>query len=195
MSEDLREVKVELSNHHVHLKPDTIEKLFGEGYELHCKRDIGGGEFVAEETVTVRSEKGELANIRILGPYRKFDQVELLASDAIKLKVNAPTVESGHLEDACALTLVGPAGEVTCNCGIIAARHVHLTEERAAKLGIGREEMCKITSSGVRKTTFYNVVARLHNVSDVCVIHLDFEEGNAAGLKNGDVLIVEKQED
>lgn len=181
-------IKVELSNHHIHLTPPTIEALFGKGYELTNIRDLGGTEFVAAETLDVQGPKGTVKKIRVLGPYRKFDQVELLASDAVKLGVNAPVVESGHLEEACDLTLIGPAGQVTLPCGIIAARHVHLTYARAEALGIAAEQLVSITSQGPRSTTFHNVIARLHNESDVCVIHLDFEEGNAAGLKNGDYL-------
>ena len=48
-----------------------------------------------------------------------------------------------------------------------------------------------MTSAGVRSVTFHNVVVRENTVSDVCVIHMDFEEGNAAGVKNGDVLELE----
>lgn len=187
------EIKVELSNHHVHLLPETIALLFGEGYELHVRRDLGGGEFVAEETVDVEGPKGKLEKVRIIGPHRKFDQVELLAGDARRLGVEAPVVESGHLENACPLTLIGPHGSVVRSCGIIAARHVHLTVARAKALGINEGDLLSIRSSGPRATTYHNVLARLHNLSDVCVIHLDFDEGNAAGLKNGDVLELMKE--
>lgn len=186
-------IKVELSNHHIHLRQETLEALFGKDYELHVKKNLGGTEFAAEETLTVRGRKGEIRGIRVLGPARKFDQVELLASDAVKLGETPPVVESGHLEDACELKLVGPAGEVTCRCGIVAARHVHLTYDRAEELGIQAGQMVSITSGGPRSTTFHNVIARLHNESDICVIHLDFEEGNAAGLRNGDVLEIKEQ--
>lgn len=184
----LNQIEVMLDNHHIHLKQETIFRLFGEGYTVGVKKDLGGGEYVSTDTLDVSGPKGTIRNVRIVGPYRSFDQVELLASDARKLGVDAPVVESGNLEHACELTLTGPAGSVTIPCGIIAARHVHLTCKRAEQLGVKEGQAVSITSSGVRATTFHNVTVRLHDRSEVCVIHMDFEEGNAAGLKNGDYL-------
>lgn len=177
-----------LDNHHVHLKQETIDVLFGQGYELPQKKYLGGGEYISTETIDVIGPKNTLTGIRVMGPYRPFDQVELLASDAMKLGVNPPVVESGHLDDACELTLKGPKGEITLKCGIIAARHVHLCTAVMQELGLKELQPVSVTSSGPRSVTFHNVVVRENKVSDVCVIHMDFEEGNAAGLKNGDVL-------
>ena len=191
MDEYLRMIEVMLDNHHCHLKPETLTALFGEGYELPVLRDLGGGEYVSTDSIDVTGPRGTIKNIRVVGPYRSFTQVELLASDAVKLGVTPPVVESGHLEDACELTLTGPAGSVTLPCGIIAARHVHIATKRLAELGLKDKQTVSITSSGVRSVTFHNVLVRENAVSDVNVIHMDFEEGNAAGIKNGDTLKLE----
>lgn len=189
--EELKNIEVMLDNHHCHLRQDVVEQLFGTGYVLPVKRDLGGGEYVSTETVDVTGPKGTLKGIRIVGPYRPFTQVELLASDAVKLGVTPPVVESGHLEDACELTITGPKGSVTLPCGIIAARHVHISTKRMEALGLKNKQLVSVTSSGLRSVTFHNVIVRENTVSDVNVIHMDFEEGNAAGVKNHDVLTLE----
>lgn len=186
-----RKIEVMLDNHHIHLRQETVEQLFGEGYVLPQKKYLGGGEYISTETIDVAGPKGTIKGIRVMGPNRPFDQVELLASDAMKLGVQAPVVESGNLKDACELTLIGPKASVTLNCGIVAARHVHICTKLLGELGLKELQPVSVTSSGTRAVTFHNVVVRENKVSDVCVIHMDFEEGNAAGLKNGDILELE----
>ena len=179
-------ITVMLSNHHVHLRQETLDVLFGEGQELHKTKDLGAGQYACEEMVKVSGPKGTIGALRVLGPLRKFDQVELLAPDLRKLGVDAPVAESGHLDEACELVLEGPAGSAALPCGIIAARHVHLCEVTAGKLGLSAGDMTSITSEGIRSTTFHNVVVRVHPGDKDDVIHLDFDEGNAAGFRNGD---------
>ena len=186
-----KKFEVMLDNHHIHLKQDTIEKLFGEGYVLPQKKYLGGGEYISTETLDVQGPKGTIKGIRVMGPNRPFDQVELLQSDTMKLGVMPPVVESGNLKDACELTLIGPKGTVTLNCGIVPARHVHICTKIMRELGLKELQPVSVTSAGVRSVTFHNVVVRENTISDVCVIHMDFEEGNAAGVKNGDVLELE----
>ncbi|WP_369281817.1 PduL/EutD family phosphate acyltransferase [Oscillibacter sp. GMB15532] len=191
MENKLNSIEVMLDNHHVHLRQETVEKLFGEGYVLPQKKYLGGGEYISTETIDVTGPKGTISGIRVMGPNRPFDQAELLQSDALKLGVNAPIVESGHLENACELTLVGPKASVTLKCGIVAARHVHICTKDLARIGVRNMQTVSITSGGIRSVTFHNVIVRENTVSDVNVIHMDFEEGNAAGVKNGDILELE----
>ena len=188
MSDSKRKIEVMLDNHHVHLRQETVEKLFGEGYVLPQKKYLGGGEYISTETIDIQGPKGTIKGIRVMGPNRPFDQAELLQSDALKLGVDAPVVESGNLEHACELTLVGPHASVTLKCGIIAARHVHICTKLLKELGLKELQPVSITSGGPRSVTFHNVVVRENTVSDVCVIHMDFKEGNAAGIRNGAVL-------
>ena len=75
MANELRQIEVMLDNHHCHLKPETIEALFGAGYELPVKKILGGGEYVSTDCVDVTGPKGTIKNIRIVGPYRPFTQV------------------------------------------------------------------------------------------------------------------------
>lgn len=186
-------ITVMLSNHHVHLRRETLDVLFGEGAELHRAKELGMGQYACEETVKVSGPKGTIGMLRVIGPLRGLDQVELLAPDVRKLGVDAPVAESGHLDDACELVLEGPCGSVALPCGIIAARHVHLCEATAGKLGLAQGDRVSITSEGIRSTTFHNVIARIHKGDGDDVIHLDFDEGNAAGFRNGDAAELVKQ--
>ena len=108
-----KEFLVEISARHVHVTKETLEALFGKGYELTPKKDLSHpGQFASEERVTVVGSKKELAGVSILGPCRSADQVELSATDARSIGVAAPIRESGDVKGSGACKLVGPCGEV-----------------------------------------------------------------------------------
>ena len=119
---------VETSARHVHVTQETLETLFGKGATLTKKKDLSQpGQFACEERVTVVGPKKELANVSILGPVRKADQIELSATDARSIGVAAPIRESGDTAGSGACKLVGPCGEVECSEGVIVAkRHILL---------------------------------------------------------------------
>ncbi len=156
---------VETSARHIHLTQETVEKLFGAGYQLTKRKDLSyPGQFACNERVTVVGPKKEMANVSILGPVRKANQVELSGSDARTLGINAPIRESGHVEGSGACKLIGPAGEVELTEGaIIAKRHLHVTEEDAAQMGIKNGEIIKVACGGPeRKLIFDDVVVRVN---------------------------------
>src|SRR5699024_2911042 len=134
-SSDLFTMKilVETSARHIHVTDETLEKLFGKGYQLTVKKMLSQpGQYASNERVTVVGPKRELANVSILGPTRKVNQVELSATDARSIGVAAPVRGSGDVAGSGACKLVGPAGEVELSEGvIIAKRHVHMTPEDA----------------------------------------------------------------
>lgn len=181
-------VPVGLSNKHLHLSAEDLEILFGKGYELTPFKPLKQpGQYASEEKVDVVGPKGTLKGIRILGPVRKETQVELAMTDARAIGVNAPVKESGKLDGTPGLKLVGPAGETTIDHGaIVALRHVHLSPEQAKEAGVTDKQIVSIRFGGERGLVFDNVLVRSgegHNLE----IHLDTDEGNAAGLKNGDL--------
>lgn len=186
-----KQVKVMLSNRHVHLSPEALAVLFGEGAELHVKKQMGG-EFAAEECVDLVGPKGTIKNVRIMGPaHRPYTQVEILFGDTYKLGVKAPVRNSGDLKGSVGIKLVGPKGELELEEGVIVARrHVHMNLATAAELGVVHGQIISLKCEGLRPLVFNDV----HVVaSDRCrefVVHLDSEEGNAAGLKNGDMVTV-----
>lgn len=179
---------VMLSNRHVHLLAEDIVKLFG---ELTIERRLFGDDFVAKETVTLVGPKGKIENVRVLGPARKYTQAELLKSDCIKLGLNAPIAETGDLSKAATIQMIGTAGEITEKCAIIAMRHIHFKPETAALMDIKDRDFVSVIAEGERGLVFHRVLARVAP-QNIDVIHLDLEEGNAADLKNNDILEIIK---
>jgi putative phosphotransacetylase len=122
--------------------------------------------------------------VRILGPLRNYDQVEISLTDARVLGVNAPVSNSGSLENAAPLTLVGPAGSVYLErCAIIASRHIHMSNKDAAKFGVKEGDYCKVRISGEKSTIFEDVLVRT-NDNWLLQIHLDTDDGNAANVRS-----------
>jgi len=105
-----------ISNRHIHLSQSDANTLFGSNYQLTKMKDLSQpGQFAAEETVIIKGPKSEIAKVRVLGPYRKFSQVEILASDNFKLGTNAPLRLSGDLEGSEAIEVIGPNGTLHLN--------------------------------------------------------------------------------
>ncbi|NLT48010.1 MAG: phosphate propanoyltransferase [Clostridiales bacterium] len=181
-------VPVGLSNKHLHLSAEDLEALFGKGYELTPFKPLKQpGQYAAEEKVDIVGPKGTLKAVRILGPVRKETQVELAMTDARAIGVNAPVKESGKLDGTPGVKLVGPAGEIEIDHGaIVALRHIHLSTEQAKEAGVHDKQMVSLRFCGERGLVFDNVLIRSGEGHDL-EIHLDTDEGNAAGLKNGDL--------
>lgn len=177
-----------LSNRHIHLTEEAAKTLFGE-QGITIKNYTNGTEvaFAANETVTLAGPKGKIENVRVLGPYRKFVQVELLASDNYKLGVEASVHMSGDLRDAATLRIIGPKGEFEAACAIVAQRHLHTGYEDAAELRLNDGDEVGVRVEGIRAVTFDHVIVKVgKKVPRDLLTHLDTEEGNAAGVKNHD---------
>ena len=137
---------IETSARHIHLTQETVEKLFGEGYQLTVRKPLSyPGQYACNERLTIVGPKKEMANVSILGPTRKADQVEVSATDARTLGIDAPVRESGHVEGSGACKLIGPKGEVELSQGvIIAKRHLHVRQEDAEKMGVKDKEIITV---------------------------------------------------
>lgn len=178
-------VLVEISARHVHLSQKDLETLFGAGHELTPKKDLSQpGQYASEERVTLVGSKGEIKNVIILGPVRNETQVEISLTDSRALGVVALIRESGDIEGTNGCTLVGPKGEVKLEKGVIAAkRHIHLTPEQAASHNVKDQEIVAVkVETPDRTTTFGDVVVRVKETFDAAM-HLDTDEGNAAGIQ------------
>lgn len=182
-----KEVLVETSARHIHVSQADLETLFGKGYELTHKKDLSQpGQFACEERVQVIGAKGSFPKVSILGPVRPETQVELSASDARSIGVDAPCRESGDVAGSGACKLVGPAGEVELKEGVIVAkRHIHATPEDAEKYGVEDKQIVsvKIESDG-RNLVFGDVVVRV-SPKYALAMHIDTDEANAAFAKPG----------
>lgn len=179
------QVLVEISARHVHLSQADLETLFGEGYGLTIKKMLSQpGQYACEERVKVIGAKGEFPGVSILGPVRKETQIELSLTDARSIGVVAPVRESGDLEGSGGCTLVGPAGEVKLEKGVIAAkRHIHATTADAEAMGVenGQIVSVEIPTANGRNLTFGDVVVRVSD-SYALAMHIDTDEANAAGM-------------
>ncbi len=180
-------VLIETSARHIHVSQADLETLFGAGYELTPKKDLSQpGQFACEERVTVVGPKKELAGVSILGPVRPETQVEISLSDARAIGVTALIRESGETEGTMGCKLVGPAGEVEIDHGVICAkRHIHMTTADAEKYGLQNKQIVSVKASGTgRETIFGDVVVRVSD-SFALAMHIDTDECNAAAITPG----------
>jgi len=175
-------VEIEGSGKHCHVTRKTLDKLYGEGFELGVKKMLSQpGQYVSPQKVTVQGPRGS-TDLSIIGPCRRVDQVELSLTDARALGFEAPIRESGDVAGSTGCKLIGPCGEVDISEGvIIAKRHVHLTPEDGAKFGITDKQVVKVKVEGERALVFDEVVARV-GPEYATFIHLDYDEINAAAL-------------
>lgn len=184
----MKQVPIGVSARHIHLKPEHIEALFGEGYSLTVLKDLSQpGQYACEETVEVIGPKGSFPKVRILGPARPLTQLEISRTDAFSIGIAAPVRESGKIEGTPGMIIRGPKGEVTVDNGVIvAARHIHFHTDDAARWGIQDKQMLKVRVGGERGVVFDQVLARVSD-SFALDMHIDTDEANAAGLKTGDM--------
>lgn len=182
-------VPIAVSARHAHLSQRTLAKLFGEGYELRVHRWLEqSGQYSAEETVSLIGPRGRLDHVRVMGPPRDADQIEVSRSDEFVLGIDAPLRLSGDLERTPGVTIQGPAGTVVVTNGVITAqRHIHMNPDDARRFGVAHGETVSVrVDSNGRDLMFGDVVVRVHP-SFHLQLHLDTDEANAAGVCNGDV--------
>ncbi len=174
-----------VSNRHIHLTKETFHRLFGEETEFESMRSLyQPGEFASKHTLAVAGSKlRTIPAVRILGPLRNYDQVEISLTDAIYLGTNAPVANSGTLTKAAPLTLIGPNGSVYLkNCAIVASRHIHMTNTEAKVFGVSEGDYCKVRINGPKTTVFENVLIRINDSWEL-QIHLDTDDANAANVR------------
>lgn len=188
-------VPVGVSARHIHLTQEHVEVLFGEGYQLTKKKELMGGQFAAQEQVTIVGLKlRAIENVRILGPCRKADQVEISATDAIKLGIKAPIRESGHVAGSAPIAIVGPKGVLYLNEGcIVAQRHIHMSPADAMAAGVKDGDEVSVKAENDRGTIFNHVKIRVHP-SFTLEMHIDTDEANAAKISCGDTVKILKNQ-
>lgn len=180
-------VTVGISNRHVHLSAQHIELLFGEGSTLTQIKSLSQkGQYAAKECVTLIGLKGSIEGVRILGPERPRTQVEISRTDMYKLGIDTPIRDSGDLDNTPGIILLGPKGMVTLASGVICAkRHFHMHPRDAGNYAVRDNEEVMAFAMSERGVVFRNVLIRVHE-SFVLEFHIDTDEANAAGLRNGD---------
>lgn len=186
-------VPVGVSARHVHLTQEHVEVLFGPGYQLTKKKELMGGQYASNELVTIVGLKlRAIENVRILGPVRTKSQVEVSATDAIRLGVKAPIRESGNIAGSSAIAVVGPKGALYLNEGcIIAKRHIHMAPKDAMAAGVHDGDTVSVKADNERGTVFNHVQIRVDD-SFTLEMHIDTDEANAARIVTGDTVRIIK---
>lgn len=178
---------VGVSNRHVHLSQEDLASLFGAGIQLTKRKDLSQpGQYACNQTVTLVGPRGVIEDVRILGPVRSRTQVEISVADGFRLGIKPPVRDSGDLDGSAKATLVGPEGSVTLQQGVIvAARHIHMQEEDAARFGVRDKDRVCVRVPGERGLIFEEVLVRVSR-SYFLEFHVDLDEANASGLQNQD---------
>lgn len=181
-------VPIGISNRHVHLSQENLEALFGQGYTLTKLKDLSQtGQFAAKETVTISNGDRKIENVRILGPCRKQTQVEISQTDARYLKVTTMVRNSGDLSQTAGITIETPYKSIEIGEGcIVAARHLHLSEEDALRFGVEHNERVSMRIKSDKAGVIEGVVCKVH-ATYVLEVHLDTDDGNAFLLETGDI--------
>jgi acetate kinase len=183
---EMGEIPIAVSARHIHLCASACTVLFGPAHPLRIQRPLSQpSQWAAEETLDVIGPRGELHKVRVLGPCRAENQIEISETDAFVLGVDAPLRLSGHTENTPFITLRGPAGTLRTNGVIIAKRHLHTNPEDAAKfqLADGDQVDVEVDSDG-RALIFKDVIVRV-SANFVTEMHIDTDEANAAHIEHG----------
>lgn len=188
---EFNEVRVRISGRHIHLSQEDLEILFGKGHELTQYRPLSQpGQFAAKETVTIVGPKGVIETVRILGPVRKQTQVEISGTDGYRLGVDPPVRDSGDIKGTPGISIVGPNSAITLHEGVIlAATHIHMSEEDAEKLKLKNGDRVQVLVDGERDLIFNGVLARV-NKNFITEMHIDTDEANAAVIDDGSCVII-----
>lgn len=168
-----------------------MEILFGKGYQLTKKKELMGGQYASNEQVTIVGLKlRAIENVRILGPVRKRSQVEISATDAIRLGVKAPIRESGNVKGSAPIAVVGPKGVIYLEEGcIIAKRHIHMAPKDAMAAGVADGQTVSVKADNERGTVFNHVQIRVDE-SFTLEMHIDTDEANAAKIATGQTVTI-----
>lgn len=179
------DLRVSISARHVHLTDEHVEQLFGKGHTLTPGKPLfQDGFYAAEETVMiVGPRKRMLPEVRVLGPTRPASQVELAMTDAISLGINAPVKHSGDIKGTPGCVLVGPAGAVELNEGVIrAARHVHMSHREADYYSVKNGDFMTLKVQSPQCSISFDDLLVRADPNAKLEVHIDTDEGNACNL-------------
>jgi putative phosphotransacetylase len=173
-------IPVETSARHVHLSKKDFIKLFGNCSKLHCIKKLSQpGEFAAKQEVELINGKEKL-KARVLGPLRKYSQVEISLTDSIELGIKVPIKLSGNLKGVPKIKVRGKKGVAKIPV-IIAKRHLHCSKQQAKKLKLKNNQKVSVKVKGDREIIFDNINVRISEDYKLA-LHIDTDEANAAGI-------------
>ena len=186
-------IPIAISGRHIHLDKETFAKLFGEDAEPTPFKDLSQpGQYACEERVNLIGPRNRIDRVRLLGPLRQKNQVEVSRTDEFNLGVDAPVRDSGRVQDSAPITVEGPKGTVHLKEGLICARrHIHMHTDDAERFGVKTGDEVEIAiTGGDRDLIFCDVTVRVSPKYKL-EMHIDTDEANAAelsGVTEGDVI-------
>jgi propanediol utilization protein len=187
-------VVVNISARHCHLTQADVDILFGPGYQLtEMKRLYQATDFASNETVAVVGPRQRMIpSVRILGPCRKFSQVELAFTDAISLGIDVPVRLSGDIEGTPGCLLIGPKGSLVMPQGVIRAeRHVHMGPSDASFYGVKHLDRMNMRVQSPCPSTLEGLLVRIHPDWKL-EVHIDTDEANCCDLPHANKVSLTK---
>ncbi len=181
-------VQVGISNHHLHLTREVYDQLFDD--EPNKVKDLKQtGEYATDKLVILKGPKGNIERVRLLGPFRAYNQVEISASDAFILGVNPPVRKSGDLAGSETITVIGDKGEVTLNEACIMAQcHIHMSLSDLEKYHVKNDQVVRVRINGEREGDMFAHIKATEK--GILEFHVDRDEANAFLLQNNEELTV-----
>ncbi len=189
------DIKIGVSARHVHLTKGDLEYLFGKNYELTPLKILTQKDTYSKETISIKTNKGQFDNVRIIGPVRDYTQIEISKTDSYFLGLNPPVRASGNIKGSESITLVNGDRELYKEEGcIIADRHIHLNYDEAKKYGLVNGQKVKVKISGEKGGILDNVSIKI-NDRYTMELHIDLDDANAHLVNNqdeGEIIINER---
>ena len=176
-----RKIPIETSARHIHLSEADYKILFGENANINFLQELSQpGQYVTDARVTIKGPRSSFERVAVLGPFRKQTQVEIAVTDARKLGIPSCIRQSGDIEGTPGCTLIGPAGELMLEKGVIVAkRHIHMTPVDAVRMHVhDNDNVFVIVKSFERALIYADVVVRV-DPSFRLAMHIDTDEANA----------------
>lgn len=187
------EIILGVSNRHIHLTEEDYKLLFNEEPLEKIRSLKQPHQFAAKQTVTIKTNKDKLENVRVIGPFRNYTQVEISKTDAYKLGINPPIRDSGDLTDSETVEIIGPVNKITRKCCITANRHIHITKQQKQELNLENLEEVAVSFEGEKGLIFDHVKLKECTEAEL-ELHLDTDDANAGFLKTGNIgRIIKKQ--
>ena len=181
-------VSIGVSNRHVHLTKEHLEVLFGNNFELEKRNDLTQpGQYATNSLVTIKTEKNQIENVRVLGPLRTYTQVEISKTDAYKLGLNPPVRDSGDVKGSSPITIIGPVGTLKLEEGcIIPTRHIHILPSQLKMYELEGKDKVSVRVYGEKGGILNNVNLKVSEDS-YFELHIDTDDANAHLIKTGDI--------
>lgn len=182
------EIKVGVSNRHVHLTREDVDILFGKGYNITVRNYLDQpGQFASLETVSLKANNIVKDNVRIVGPLRSYTQVELLEDDKEYFKINPPVRNSNDLDNSEMITIIGPKGVITKeNICIIANRHIHINSRD--NNNFYNDQIVKVK---IKDKILDNIHIKIDN-NYALVLHINKDEAKRMGIESNDIAILQE---